>query len=173
MDNIRLRALTITDLPLTLNWHNQPDIVEMYSGHPFPINEEMEKKWYDKILVSNYPTTVFGIELVQEQKLIGITVLRQINLLNRSAETAIYIGDTEERGKGYSRVALQLTLEFAFEDLGLHRVGLSVREDNKRAIRLYEHIGFKQEGILRDAKYVKNRYVSLIIMAILKEEYNG
>ena len=171
MNNVRLRALTITDLPLTLRWHNQPEIVEMYSGHPFPVNEEMERKWYDKTLTSNYPTTVFGIELIQEQKLIGITVLRQINLLNRSADTAIYIGDKEERGKGYSRAALLLTLAFAFDDLGLHRVELSVREDNAKAIKLYDHAGFKKEGILRDAKRIKNRYVSLMIMSILRDEF--
>ena len=58
MKKISLRALTITDLPETLRWHNQADIVEMYAGHPFPVNEEMERKWYDKILYSNLPVTV-------------------------------------------------------------------------------------------------------------------
>ncbi len=41
---IRLRALTMADLPKTLAWHNQADIVDLYSGHPFPVNLEMEQK---------------------------------------------------------------------------------------------------------------------------------
>ncbi len=49
MKSIRLRALTMSDLPLTLKWHNQPDIVDIYSGHPFPVNEEMESKWYERV----------------------------------------------------------------------------------------------------------------------------
>ncbi|MCK9610725.1 MAG: GNAT family N-acetyltransferase [Candidatus Cloacimonas sp.] len=173
MKNIRLRALTITDLPLTLKWHNQPDIIEMYAGHPFPVNEEMERKWYEKILTSNFPVTVFGIELIENNKLIGLTTLRDINLIIRSAETAIYIGDQNERSKGYSKEALKLTLNFAFNNLGLHRVFLSVREDNVAAIGLYEKMGFIREGILRDSIYKDGKYISLIIMSILEGEFYG
>ena len=173
MENVKLRALTITDLPLTLKWHNQPDIVEMYAGHPFPVNEEMERKWYEKILTSNFPVTVFGIELLEDNKLIGLTILRDINLINISAETAIYIGDKTERSKGYSKEALKLTLRFAFKDLGLHRVFLSVREDNTAALGLYEKIGFIREGIMRDSIYKDGKYISLIIMSILEEEFYG
>ena len=173
MKNIRLRALTITDLPLTLKWHNQPDIIEMYAGNPFPVNEEMERKWYEKILTSNFPVTVFGIELIENNKLIGLTILRDINLINRSAETAIYIGDQNERSKGYSKEALTLTLNFAFNNLGLHRVFLSVREDNIAAIGLYEKMGFIREGILRDSIYKDGKYISLIIMSILEGEFYG
>jgi len=173
MKNIRLRALTITDLPLTLKWHNQRDIIEMYAGHPFPVNEEMERKWYEKILTSNFPVTVFGIELIENNKLIGLTILRDINLINRSAETAIYIGDQNERSKGYSKEALKLTLNFAFNNLGLHRVFLSVREDNVAALGLYEKLGFIREGILRDSIYKNGKYISLIIMSILEGEFYG
>ncbi len=173
MKNIRLRALTITDLPLTLKWHNQPDIIEMYAGNPFPVNEEMERKWYEKILTSNFPVTVFGIELIENNKLIGLTILRDINLINRSAETAIYIGDQNERSKGYSKEALTLTLNFAFNNLGLHRVFLSVREDNIAAIGLYEKMGFIREGILRDSIYKNGKYISNIIMSILEGEFYG
>ena len=173
MENIRLRALTITDLPLTLKWHNKRDIIDMYASHPFPINEEMERKWYEKILTSNFPVTVFGIELIENNKLIGLTILRDINLINRSAETAIYIGDQNERSKGYSKEALTLTLNFAFNNLGLHRVFLSVREDNIAAIGLYEKMGFIREGILRDSIYKDGKYISLIIMSILEGEFYG
>ena len=173
MENVKLRALTITDLPLTIKWHNQLDIIEMYAGHPFPVNEEMERKWYEKILTSNFPVTVFGIELIENNKLIGLTILRDINLINRSAETAIYIGDQNERSKGYSKEALKLTLNFAFNNLGLHRVFLSVREDNVAALGLYEKLGFIREGILRDSIYKNGKYLSLIIMSILEEEFYG
>jgi len=173
MENVKLRALTITDLPLTIKWHNQRDIIEMYAGHPFPVNEEMERKWYEKILTSNFPVTVFGIELIENNKLIGLTILRDINLINRSAETAIYIGDQNERSKGYSKEALTLTLNFAFNNLGLHRVFLSVREDNVAAIGLYEKMGFIREGILRDSIYKDGKYISLIIMSILEGEFYG
>jgi len=172
VDNIiRLRALTQADLSKTLAWHNQEDIVELYAGHPFPVNQEMEQKWYERILTSNYPTTVFGIEVIKTSLLVGISLLRDIDLLNRNAETAIYIGDLNERGKGYSKNALLKTLEFAFQNLGLHRVFLKVRIDNLTAINLYKKLGFTQEGELRETVYKNGEFKSLLIFSILKEEY--
>lgn len=171
-DLIILRALTRDDLPKTLEWHKQADIVDFYAGHPFPVNLEMEQKWFDKILVSNLPTTVFGIEILESSLLIGISLLKDIDLLNRSAETAIYIGDLQERGKGYSKIAIQSTLEFGFKRLGLHRIWLKVRTDNDKAIELYKNSGFIQEGILRESMYKNGKFHSLIVFSLLTSDFS-
>lgn len=92
MSRIRLRALTSDDMPKTLEWHNQSDIADLYLGHPFPVNIEMERQWYEKICHSNFPVSAFGIELTEENSLIGVSMLKDINMINRSAEFAIFIG---------------------------------------------------------------------------------
>jgi len=171
MAKIVLRALTKSDIEKTLEWHNQDDIRDLYSGQPFPVNREMEEKWYDKILHSNFPVTVFGIEITNNKKLIGITILKDINLINRNAEFAIYIGDREERGKGYSKEATKKTIEFAFYHIGLKRVTLKVISENKTALKLYENLGFIQEGTLRKSIYKNGKYKDEIVMSILEEEY--
>lgn len=171
MTGVKLRALTMSDLPLTLKWHNQADIVDLYSGHPFPVNKEMESKWYEKIVTSNFPTTVFGIETIDQPKLVGITVLKDINLIHRSAETAIYIGDMEARGKGFSIEALQMTIDFSFERLGLNRIWLKVRSDNFAALKLYQKTGFIEEGTLRQFEYKHGSFHDVIVLSILREEY--
>jgi len=173
MNVINLRSLTLDDLPLTLKWHNQSEIVDWYSGHPFPVNYEMEKKWYENILTSNIPLTVFGIEHATDQKLIGITVLKDINLINRVAEYAIYIGEKEYRGKGLSKVATLETLSFAFNKLGLNRIILKVLDNNKVAIKLYENVGFKKEGKLRESIFKNNSFYNELIFGILKIEFDG
>ncbi len=173
MNKIKLRALTISDLEKTFNWHNQDDIVDLYSGHPFPVNIEMEKRWYEKILTSNIPTTIFGIECIEAGLLVGITILKEINLINRSAEFAIYIGDSQYRGKGYAKEATQETLRFGFHKLGLNRIYLKVLEQNESAIKLYENVGFVLEGKLRNSIFKNNSYKSELIMALLKDEFNA
>ena len=173
MNKIRLRALTATDITKTLGWHNQEDISELYSGHPFPVNIEMEQKWYEKILISNFPITVFGIELIENQILIGITVLKDINLINRSAEFAIYIGDKDYRGECLSREATSETLRFGFYKLGLNRIFLKVVEENEAAIELYITAGFNKEGLFRNSVFKNNRFKNELLMAVLKEEYHG
>jgi diamine N-acetyltransferase len=173
MRRIKLRALTLSDSERTLTWHNQEDISYFYSGHPFPVNSEMESKWYDKILTSNLPLSVFGIEYIENNSLIGITILKDINLINRISEFAIFIGDKGYRGKGLSKEATLETLYFGFYKIGLNRIFLKVLEENEPAIRLYHSVGFKREGILRESIFKDNCYKSEIIMAILKKEFNG
>jgi RimJ/RimL family protein N-acetyltransferase len=173
MNKIKLRALTASDIEKTFLWHNQEDISDLYSGHPFPVNIEMETKWYEKILKSNFPMTIFGIEVIESNNLIGITVLRDINMIYRSAEFAFYIGDQSERGKGYSKEALILTLRFAFLKLGLQRIYVKILEENVQTIKIHERIGFKREGILRKSVFKNGHYKNELFMGLLEEEFNG
>lgn len=171
-EKIRLRALTISDLENTLEWNNQEDIRDTYLGHPFPVNKEKEKLWYDKVLTNDLPLTIFGVELIEPKKLIGITALKDVNLINSIAEFAIYIGDKEERGKGYSKQATKLNLQFGFHSLGLNRIFLKVEVQNTIAFELYNSIGFLKEGILRKSVFKNNEFRDVYIMSILKEEFN-
>ena len=59
----------------------------------------------------------------------------------------------EFRGQGVGERLMRQTLEAA-RAFGLHRVELTVREDNKNAIALYKKIGFEIEGLMRDAMKV-------------------
>lgn len=54
-------------------------------------------------------------------------------------------------------------------DKGLTRVELTVREHNKPAIALYEKLGFKVEGVHRNAIYIDNHYENQLSMALLFE----
>ena len=172
MYKIRLRALTSKDIEKTLEWNNQEDISNLYSGHPFPVNLEMEKIWYEKILTSNFPITVFGIEEIKTANLIGITILKDINMINRNAEFAIYIGDKKYRGMGLSKEATFSTIDFGFSKLGLHRISLRVSDDNQTAIKLYEKCGFQPEGLLRECYFINGKYVNKLQMSILQEEFD-
>jgi RimJ/RimL family protein N-acetyltransferase len=61
-------------------------------------------------------------------------------------------------------------LQHAFGDLNIHRVYLSVLADNARAIRLYERIGFRHEGVQREAVFKCGRYIDLLTMAALASD---
>lgn len=173
MNNIKLRALTENDIPLTLLWNNQEDIKNLYAGHPFPVNIEMEKEWYKKITMSNFPVTVFGIETVIEKKLIGLSFLKNINLIHRKAELAIYIGDETARGKGFSKEAIIQTLNFAFKSLGLNRIFLFVQANNEPAIKLYENVGFKKEGVLRNSMFKNGYFYDEWVMGLLNTDFGN
>ena len=55
--------------------------------------------------------------------------------------------------------------------MNLNRIELSVLKNNLRAINFYKKIGFKEEGINRQAIYKNGEFVDVIIMGILKEDF--
>jgi UDP-4-amino-4,6-dideoxy-N-acetyl-beta-L-altrosamine N-acetyltransferase len=164
---IKLRALTAADAHITWQWRNREDIQFFFAGHPFPINFEKEAKWIDAVIFQNQPHSYFGIE--QDDELVGIISLRDINMLNRNAEYALFVVG----GKGVGRAATNLLLQFAFLDLGLERVWLKVMTNNKAAINLYRKCGFVEEGILRKSIFKKGEMYDQLIFGILKTEFKA
>ena len=70
------------------------------------------------------------------------------------------------RGRGLGAALTSATLTEA-RRRRLVRIELTVHADNSRAVALYERIGFKTEGVLRDAVRLDGRYKDLILMAIV------
>ena len=80
------------------------------------------------------------------------------------------IGDNENREKGIGTFAVNEMIKHAFYNLNLRRIELGVLENNLPAIRLSEKTGFVREGVKRESNYKNGQYVSMIIMAILRED---
>lgn len=91
----------------------------------------------------------------------------------RSAEFAIMLGNKEWWGKGVGKNVTYATIDYAFKQLNLHRIYLTVLKTNERAVALYEKLGFKTEGVLRDEQYRDGRYIDVVIMGILESEWIG
>lgn len=103
--------------------------------------------------------------------IIGESVINEIDEELRCANFRIGLFHPAERGRGIGSWAIEKTMEFAFEEIHLHRVELDVFSFNPRAIRAYEKAGFKREGVLRDAVKDGEKYADDILMAILEEEW--
>jgi RimJ/RimL family protein N-acetyltransferase len=63
-------------------------------------------------------------------------------------------------------------LKHGFETLNLHRIFLHVYETNPSAIQTYEKVGFVKEGIMRDAIYRNGCYINVLLMSVLRSEWN-
>jgi len=169
---IRLRALRSEDAELTWKWRNLPEVREMYSGHPFYVNPEKERLWFQKILTTDFPIASFGIEIVEIEKLVGLCLFKDINLIHRSAEYAIFLIDKAYENRWYLRHAYFQALDFAFYDLNLNRVWAKIYEFNRKALGLIQYFGFQKEGVIRQSAYKNGEYVNEVILSLLKEEYD-
>lgn len=77
-----------------------------------------------------------------------------------------------EAGKGHGALLLRELLDWVFAETDTNRVDLDVFEDNKRAKRAYEKIGFKVEGLLRDYhRRSDGKFASMWVMSILRREW--
>jgi RimJ/RimL family protein N-acetyltransferase len=103
---------------------------------------------------------------------IGNTGFFDINNIARSAELGIMIGNKDYWDKGCGTLVMKLMLKHGFEVLNLNRIYLLVKSNNPRAIRCYEKVGFMHEGSMRQAEYQDGKYFDLIMMSVLKHEWN-
>lgn len=118
-----------------------------------------DKNRYDFLLVA------------PDGRIIGESVVNEIDWDLRSANFRICIFHWEGRGKGIGTWMTEVTRDFAFEVLKLHRLELDVFSFNPRAEKAYLKAGFKREGVLRDAVLDGAGYGDDILMAILEEEW--
>lgn len=113
----------------------------------------------------------FLIFETESNKIVGEVVINDIYMGNRSANIRIAINKKEDFSKGYGSEALILALNYGFAMLNLHRIELGVYSFNKRAIHVYEKMGFVREGIIRDSLFFNNKYYDEITMSILENEF--
>lgn len=115
----------------------------------------------------------FAIRTLTDGRLIGLTGLYTVLQSQREAFMGIQIGERDYWGKGYGTDALRTLLRYAFDELNLQRVSLSVLEGNARAMRSYEKCGFRYEGRERQAWTYDGRRWDEIYMGLLRAEWQA
>ena len=85
------------------------------------------------------------------------------------AELGYWVGAPHAR-RGYMTDALSALLPFAFDSLGLHRLGAAVLEDNAASQRLLEKIGFAREGVARNYLRIGGEWRDHVIYGMLSTD---
>jgi len=162
-----LAPIDINDAEKYAQWLNDMEVLvnlELYRGI---ISLENEKAFLaDLAKGHNYSI----IDLAKDE-LIGNCGFMEIDHVNQTAETGIFIGNKNYWGKGYGTEALSLLVDYGFKALNFHNIMLKVYEFNKRAKRAYEKVGFKQIGIRREALHRDMAKHHIIYMDILPDDF--
>ena len=167
-----LRPWEIDDAPILFNgWANNEEITKYLTWNPhqniettrFIINKRL-KEYDEKDRIN------FAIVLKETDKLIGNCGFVDINHLHKKGEVGLFIGEEENRSKGYGTEALSLLVEYGFNYLNLKNIMLKVFSFNKRAIKSYEKIGFKVFGKRTEDYYLNGKWYDEYFMEILRKE---
>ncbi len=173
-EHIILRGLELADVDEILKHWNDVEL-RRFLGLTMPVSKEEEEQWirntWDQRRQGN--EHVFGIETKQPKHLIGSCSLFKLSWVNRSAELGIAIWNKQYWAKGHGQEAINLLLGYGFNFLNLHSIFLLVNEDNPRAIRAYEKVGFQHVARHRKALFQDGKYKDVLIMDILDEEFRN
>ena len=166
---VRLRPLDEGDLERTRAWMNDPEVARLVN-RVTPVTPPQHREWYQR-LVTDERQVVFAVEVQPDGTHIGNCGLKGIDPRVHKAELWMYLGDRAYWGQGYGSEMCRALCRYGFERLNLHRIHLYVAEYNRAAIRLYEGVGFRTEGRLRDDIFQEGRYHASLVMGLLRKEF--
>lgn len=171
-ERIRLREYRREDLLSMREWVNDPAITRHLSDtFLYPQTIQDTEAFIEGAMEGGDAHRGFIIAHCDTEDYIGQIDLFKLDWKNRTAELGIVIGNRVNQSKGYGTEAVRLLSRFAFHGMNLNRLQLEVYEDNLSAIRCYEKCGFTEEGRLRQRYYRNGHYCDLVIMAVLRDEY--
>ena len=162
---IYLRVIAEKDLEMIYQWKNDRELIGMIAASPFPEAEFEVREWYTRNQ-SDKNQILLGIYGNDETMIKGIARLMYIDWINSNTELGIFIGTHEYRGHGAGTEAVSLLVDYAFNDLRLHRVYLKVGKSNVAAVRSYTKCGFEIEGTLRDHHWLNGKFEDMVMMGI-------
>jgi RimJ/RimL family protein N-acetyltransferase len=169
-EKVLLRALRNDDYTYFFKWLNDPAVLQFIGFH-LPVSEMKEKKWVEEYGLKNNPSEVlFVIETLTDSVVVGFCVVGKINHKDSIAELTVIIGDMAYWSKGIGKETSNLLIEYAFDQLNLHRLYTGVYSFNVKSLKMLEGVGFQREGCQRQAVYKNGKYYDVILFGLLKEE---
>ncbi len=164
---ITLRKLEEKDVPFMLEWMHDEETKEIFQANFAAMSEDDVKTF----IADSFCNTDQHFAIINEtDEYLGTISLKNIDKKNRNAEYAISTRK-KARGTGANTEATKLLLEYAFYELGLHRVYLCVLLSNARAKRFYEKVGFQYEGMFQGHLFQNGCYQDLLWYGITREAY--
>jgi len=168
-ERIILRPFSKRDLSHIQRWSTDAELRKL-TGEVAPISQAESEEFYRE-LRRDENRIWFVIVLKKGKRVIGEAGLLRMFRPWRSTDMTIIIGERAAWRKGYGKEAARLLLSYAFEHLGFHRVSIGVVGFNKNALRFWKSLGFKKEGVERDAHFCDNKFSDGVMMSILENEY--
>jgi RimJ/RimL family protein N-acetyltransferase len=169
---VYLRELTLNDAEDRYKWSLDKEVTKhlnMPDKYP-PFSREETQKWIEMCIAKSNGYEQKAI-MTEEGEHIGWVDLKNIDSLNKHAESGIAIGDKRYWGKGYGLSAMKQMLLWGFKELELNKIWLRVEIDNEKAIKSYKKMGYIEEGILREDRLRNGKFVDRLRMSILKSEF--
>lgn len=134
-------------------------------------NEDEYKKtiipmWLQKFADNNG----FEAGIYHNNHLVGMVGLHYIDWTNKTTEIGYWLSEAVQ-GKGLMTRTINGLLTYCFNELELNRVVIRAATENLKSRGIPERLGFKEEGILREAQKIRDRFVDLAVYSMIKSDW--
>jgi UDP-4-amino-4,6-dideoxy-N-acetyl-beta-L-altrosamine N-acetyltransferase len=160
-----VRRMTRADLAQVRAWRNDPGVRRfMLTRHE--IGAEEHARWFD--VASADPSR--ALLIVEAGAPLGYVQFSGLDSAT-ACQWGFYAVPGAPRGTG-SRLG-RAALAYAFEQLHVHKVCGQAVAGNEASIRLHRHLGFRDEGVLRQQQRVGDAWVDLVCFGLLRSEWRS
>ncbi len=168
---VRLVPLSPSHLPLVMTWVNDREVMQYFALHQERISEDEERGYLETLCASQTARafSVFAGDGEGIESYVGQVSVNQIYWPARNGRIFLVVRK-EMQSKGLGAAALDALIAEAFGSIGLHKLWLIVRRDNRKSQAMYLRAGFEFEGVLRDEYCVAGRYFDMVRMGLVKPQ---
>ena len=171
---VYLSSLEDEHIDRYMSLSDDPELIVTMGWRPFTSDEKERFIQFSQVLtlpnLSGRKAIVFSIISTADEKAVGYVSIKGISEARGRAEVGIAIMDREYRGRGYGTEVLRQVVDYAFNELGLTLLGLTVFPSNHRAIRAYEKVGFRKVEVLEDSWLLPSgEYTDMWVMELSRD----
>ena len=164
--NVNLKIVEKEDLPFLSEWFNNPEVFGEYNTLMQVSKTEMEKNYGEK----KFEETDFFIEGKDGRRIGGMWHFNVIHPAGNQLEIGYFMVPTE-RGKGYCTEATNIMVDYLFLSKNIGRIQAQTDMRNLGSQKVLEKAGFKIEGTVRKAFFLRGQFRDSILYSILREEW--
>ena len=165
-ERVYLSPINIDDAETYVKWLNDVKINQYLTCSNSYFSLVGEKEFLEKESSKEF---MFAIVKQDNDELIGNVGLDGVDYKCGTASLGIFIGEQENLSKGYGSEAIKLLIDFAFNELRLHNIMLTVYDMNERAQKAYKKCGFKEFGRRHEARFHDGKYHDIIYMEVIND----
>jgi ribosomal-protein-alanine N-acetyltransferase len=165
---------------ITLRPVRAADLDELYGHHIeianrgefFPLGVMSESKFKKEFAESGFWDKDEGMLVMLDatDRIVGhIEFFRAVPYWD-AFELAYQLYDAGDAGRGYTTEAVQLVVDYLFDNKPRHRIHLVVLPDNGASRRIAEKCGFTLEGTLREPFFHRGRNVDVLMYSLIRTD---
>lgn len=169
--DVFLRVLEPDDLERVYKWHNDQTLYRDLVGTHHFVSRATVAKWLDQKGAFSNSEMNFAICLRSSSLHIGNAYIRDINWVDRNCVVHLFVGDAEQRQKGFGGQTVRLMAEYVFRTMGLNRIYTLILADNETSLKMFRKAGFIEEGTLRRHVYQDGAFHDVKFVALCRAEW--